>query len=286
MAGISSKAAGKMDNKLEFGGKEKQEKEFSDGSGLEWLDFGARMYDPQIGRWHTIDPMAKLYFTFSGYQYCLDNPLKYYDSDGRIIRDSYTKKIVFIPTGIESMTHGSENKEVGTVAKVGFIYTNKNRAIKVYQNYDPDKNDGYNTNCHGTTFLDGEYWLNDPADVKAILDDEYKLVDFTKNVTIEKNDVVIYSEKDAETGFFNIVHSMTVKSKDNSKFSDIIVYGQGGMEKKNSKKKISEAWKPLKEGAEVKIEIYRKDGKDKELTQEEIDERKKTKSSFRSSFRQ
>lgn len=285
MSGISSKAAGGIQNKYLYNGKEKQANEFSDGSGLDLYDYGARMYDQQIGRWHTIDAMAELYFTFSGYQYCLNNPLKYYDSDGRIVRDSYTKKIVFISIGIEAITHGSENKEIGTVSKVGFIYTNKDRTIKVNQNYNPDKNEGYNTNCHGTTFLDGEYWL-DNADVQTILDDEYKLVDFAKNEKIKKNDVVIYSEKNEKTGVFSIVHSMTVKSKDNSKFGDIIVYGQGGMDKKNSKKKINEAWKPLKEGIEVKIDIYRKEGKDKELTQEEIDERKKTKSSFRSSFRQ
>jgi len=285
MAGISSKAAGGLDNKYEYAGKEKQEKEFSDGSGLEWLDFGARMYDPQIGRWHTIDPMAELYFTFSGYQYCLDNPLKYYDSDGRIIKDAYTKKIVFIEFGIEDQVHGSENKNIGVVYKVGVIFTNKDKAIKVYQNFDPDKNEGYNTNCHGTTFLKGDYWLEN-EDVQTILNDEYKLVDFAKDEKIKKNDVVIYSEKDEKTGVFNIVHSMTVTSKDNSKFDDIIVYGQGGLEKKNSKKKIKEAWKPLKEGAEVKIEIYRKEGKDKEITEEEINERKKTKSSYRSSFRQ
>jgi len=67
------------DNEYLYNGKELQ-----DELNLGWLDYGARMYQPDVGRWGVVDPMADVMPMVSPYAYSLNNPIKYVDKDGSI----------------------------------------------------------------------------------------------------------------------------------------------------------------------------------------------------------
>ncbi len=65
------------DYKYGFGDKEEQ-----DEHGLDWIDITARNYDPALGRWMNLDPLAELMRRHSPYNYGFDNPIYFVDPDG------------------------------------------------------------------------------------------------------------------------------------------------------------------------------------------------------------
>ncbi|WP_026948160.1 RHS repeat domain-containing protein [Algoriphagus marincola] len=57
-------------------------KEANGHLGVNLFDYGARMYDPAIGRWFVVDPLAELAPDWTPYRYGFNNPMKYTDPTG------------------------------------------------------------------------------------------------------------------------------------------------------------------------------------------------------------
>jgi len=60
-----------------FGGKE-----YNQELGLNWYDISARNYDPTLGRWMNLDPLAEEMRRYSAYNYAFNNPIYWIDPDG------------------------------------------------------------------------------------------------------------------------------------------------------------------------------------------------------------
>ncbi len=51
---------------------------------MNWYDYGFRFYDPQLGRFHTLDTLAKKRYWISPYNYVQNNPINRLDPNGAL----------------------------------------------------------------------------------------------------------------------------------------------------------------------------------------------------------
>src|SRR5438270_8727694 len=62
-----------------FNGKERDWEDYGDGN---QYDYGARIYNPTIGRFLSVDPLQKQYPWFTPYQFSSNSPIANIDLDG------------------------------------------------------------------------------------------------------------------------------------------------------------------------------------------------------------
>ena len=87
--------------------QELQNKEFSDGSGLEEYDYGVRFYDPTIERWSVIDFMSEKNYDISPYAYVLNNPMRHNDIRGLTDWDAVVKGTLVTLGGLATTIGGA-----------------------------------------------------------------------------------------------------------------------------------------------------------------------------------
>jgi RHS repeat-associated protein len=114
MAGISSKAAGKLENRYKFNDGTELTNDFD----LNLYETQHRGYDPQIGRFWQIDELADEYEDWSPYVFSLNNPIMLNDPTG-LYADSVKNKsgewVYFDNQDLENVT-------VTAVKKTGSVY--------------------------------------------------------------------------------------------------------------------------------------------------------------------
>ncbi len=232
-----------------------------------------------ISRWVSPDPL-KFYF-ISPYNYTYNNPIRFFDPNGKIGRDA-NGNIVYIQTGNTTVLTQNEGKNVTSATQV-IIFTDKGNPVIAYMNPNDDR---FSTNCHGNSLADGQFWINnDQAEI--IIKDDYSKVKKKKNV--EEGDVATYTDfTSSETKLSlgtdqsgneitktktdytsELAHTAPVANK-GEKRNDITVNNLGGMQKTTTETNYKDAWNNTKSNVSTTIKIFRKNGEDKTYTDKEI----------------
>jgi RHS repeat-associated protein len=118
-------------NQYKYNGKEEQ-----DELSLGWLDYGARMYMPEIGRWYSIDPHADSYTSITPYNYVYNNPVNFVDPDGRdgVVSGSGTADDPYVITA-NYYYYGLNDDQSAALQSAISQYNNGGNSFKI-------KNDG------------------------------------------------------------------------------------------------------------------------------------------------
>lgn len=81
-------------------------------------DYGARNYDPALGRWMNIDPLAEKYINISPYTYVANSPIILIDLDGKKIVFAKNTSKEFKQNFAKAVAYLKQHKMDGILAKL------------------------------------------------------------------------------------------------------------------------------------------------------------------------
>ncbi|MBK7870721.1 MAG: hypothetical protein IPJ74_08555 [Saprospiraceae bacterium] len=100
------------EDKYQYNGKE-----LNEDFGLDWYDYGARWYMPDIGRFGSVDPLAEKMTSWSQFNYSFNNPIRFIDPNGAAPNDIVVPK-------------NDKNTENYRAAVLGYLKTLTNDELK------------------------------------------------------------------------------------------------------------------------------------------------------------
>jgi RHS repeat-associated protein len=228
------------------------------------LDYaGARYYGKSLGRFTTPDPMmasgaADEPQTWNRYAYVDNNPLVFVDITGELKRRKKDGKLDYKFYGSGTMSNSGTTFQ----AMIGFLQTDNGVRIQADFNLDGDRSG--DANCHGLTFGDGEFSIDNKQIATLIENDGYHEV---SESAAQAGDVVVYEEavyatKGDDKGTikeWRVVHSATVVETEGG----VQVAGINGTQMKSTTTAKDQAWTPSSnpvtgKPAQVRSTIYNK----------------------------